>query len=96
MVVGVLRLDLQLFSPQNLKEKRSLVKRLLSRCRDRFPVSGAEIGAQDLWQRSELGFAVVEHDAATLESLFEKLEEEILRLGEVEILERDLELLHYK
>lgn len=95
MVVGVLRLDLQLFSPQSLKEKRSLVKRLLNRARERFPVSCAEVGAQDLWQRSELGFAVVEHDAARLQALFEKLEEEILRLGEVEILDRDLELLHY-
>lgn len=96
MVVGVLRLDLQLFSPQNLKEKRSMVKRLLSRCRERFPVSCAEIGAQDLWQRSELGFAVVEQNAATVQALFEKLEEEILRQGEVEVLDRDLELLHYK
>lgn len=96
MVVGVLRLDLQLFSPQNLKEKRSLIKRLLGRCRERFPVSCAEVGAQDLWQRSELGFAVVEHDEAVLQTLFEKLEQEILRSGEVDVLERDLELLHYK
>lgn len=96
MVVGVLRLDLQLFSPQNLKEKRSLIKRLLGRCRERFPVSCAEVGAQDLWQRSELGFAVVEHDAARLQALFEKLEQELLCSGEAEVLERDLELLHYK
>jgi uncharacterized protein len=96
MVVGVLRLDLQLYSPQSLKDKRSLVKRLLGRCRERFPVSCAEVGAQELWQRSELGFAVVEQSAAAVQALFEKVEEEILRQGEVEILDRDLELLHYQ
>ncbi len=96
MVVGVLRLDLQLYSPQNLKEKRGMVRRLLGRCRERFPVSGAEIGAHDLWQRAELGFALVGHNVDGVQALFEKLEEEIQRQGEVEVLERDLDLLHYQ
>lgn len=96
MVVGVLRLDLQLYAPRSLKEKRGLVKRLLGRSRERFPVSCAEIGAQDLWQRAELGFALVGHSVEALQNQFEKLEEDLQRSGEVEVLDRDLDVLHYQ
>ena len=95
MVVGVLRLDLLLFSPQNLKEKRSVVKRLLGRCRELFPVSAAETGLQELWQRTELGFAVVVGDEPLAQGIFGRIEEEILRLGVAEINERFSEFLHY-
>lgn len=95
MVVGVLRLDLVLFAPQNLKEKRALVKRLLGRCRERFPVSAAETGLHDLWQRTELGFTMVAGDEKTVQAVFGRIEEEIYRLGAAEISERFSEFLHY-
>jgi uncharacterized protein YlxP (DUF503 family) len=96
MVVGTLRLDLQLYSPSNLKEKRSIVKSLLGRCRERFPVSCAEIGAHDVWQRTELGFALVLNSAeADIDAWFEKIEAEILRSGVAEICDSSREILHY-
>lgn len=95
MVVAVLRLDLVLFAPQNLKEKRSLVKRLLSRCREQFPVSAAETGLQDLWQRAELGFAMVAGEEAMAQAVFSRIEAEIDRLGTAQINERFSEFLHY-
>jgi len=95
VVVGVLRLDLVLFAPQNLKEKRAIVKRLLGRCRERFPVSAAETGLHDLWQRTELGFAMVAGDEGAIQSVFGRLEEEIYRLAVAEIGERFSEFLHY-
>lgn len=96
MIVGVLRLDLQLYSPGNLKEKRAIVKSLLGRCRERFPISCAEIELHDTWQRAGLGFAVVmSGKEANPDSLFEKIEAEILRSGVAEICESSRELLHY-
>ena len=97
MVVGVLRLELQLYSPGNLKEKRSIVKSLLGRCRERFPVSCAETELHDTWQRAGLGFAIVSSGAdANLDALFEKIEAEILRSGVAEICDISREILHYK
>lgn len=96
MVVGVLRLDLHLHGPENLKEKRSVVKRLLGRCRERFPVSCAEVEYHDLWQRTMLGFAVVEHGEPAITALFQKIEVEILRSGEVDICATESEFIHYK
>jgi hypothetical protein len=95
MVVGVLRLELHLYSPGSLKEKRGIVRSLLGRCRASFPVSCAETGLHDLWQRAELGFAVVERDVATIQALFERIEEEIARSGCAEAGERFTEFLHY-
>lgn len=95
MLVGVLRLELILYSPQNLKEKRGIVRKILERCRVRFPVSCAETGLQDLWQRSEIGFAVVHGEEAAVQALFTRIEDEILRTGMAEIGARQVEVLHY-
>ena len=96
MVVGVLSLELQLYSPGSLKEKRGIVKSLLGRCRERFPVSCAETGHHEAWQRTQLGFAVVlgSSDAGP-DALFEKIEAEILRSGVAEICSSQREILHY-
>jgi uncharacterized protein YlxP (DUF503 family) len=96
MVVGVLRLELQLYSPRNLKEKRAIVKSLLGRCRERFPVSCAETGLHDTWQRTQLSFALVLNSPdAGLDAIFEKIEAEILRSGTAEICDSDREILQY-
>jgi len=95
MVVGVMRVDLHLHAPQNLKEKRGVVKKIIGRCRERFPVSVAEIGSQDLWQRSEVGFCMVATNEADIQTVFSHIEDEIDRLGVADVLERDTEFLHY-
>ncbi len=59
MVIGVLELDIRLFSPNSLKDKRSIIKRLISRIRNTFNVSVSEIGYQDLWQRALVGVALI-------------------------------------
>lgn len=95
MLVGVLRLELQLFDPGSLKGKRAIIQRLLARCRNRFPVSAAETGLQDLWQRSELGFVLVATERAFIERVFDDIEEEIEKDGQSQICERLVEILSY-
>mgnify|MGYP001811920767 CR=1 FL=1 len=95
MVVAVLRVELQLYSPQSLKEKRSIVRRILGRCRERFPVSCAETGLHEPWQRAELGFCSTGSDDVSFEALFEKIESEIERTGLAEICARSSDIFHY-
>ncbi|EOY6139784.1 DUF503 domain-containing protein [Listeria monocytogenes] len=45
--------------PQNLKEKRAILKRIITRAKQKFNISIAETDYQDLWQRAEVSFAVV-------------------------------------
>jgi len=95
MLVGVLRLELLLYGPGSLKEKRSIVQKLLARCRNRFPVSCGETGLQDIWQRSEFGFSLVGHDRDRIEATFADIEDEIIRSGQADICQRLAEVLHY-
>lgn len=95
MVVGIMRIDLHLHAPQNLKEKRSVVKRIIGRCRERFPVSAAEVGSQDLWQRAELGVCMVATNEADIQTVFSHIEDEIDRLALADVLDQDTEFLHY-
>lgn len=95
MVVGVLKLEIVLYSPGSLKEKRGIIRSLLGRCRVRFPVSCAETGLHDPWQRSELGFSMVGHEESAILSVFERIEEEIARHGSAEVSVRQVEILHY-
>jgi uncharacterized protein YlxP (DUF503 family) len=95
MVVGVLQLEILLHAPLSLKEKRGLVKRLLGRCRSRFPVSCAEIGSQDLWRRSQLGFSMVHHEEGAIHRVFDRIVDDIEQTGFAEIIERFVEFIHY-
>ena len=94
MVVGILQVDLLLHGVQNLKQKRGVVQRLLNRCRNKYPVSAAEVGHQDLWQRAELGFAMVSSSEQVIAPLLQKLEDDIETLADVETVDAMLEYLH--
>lgn len=95
MVVGVLQIDLRLHGPQNLKEKRSVVQKIVARCRNRFPASCAEVGHQELWQRTLLGFALVSSTEEVIAPIFSRLEEEILSSAEVDLVNIETEFIHY-
>jgi len=95
MVVGVLRVDLRLFGVQSLKQKRSQLSRILNRLRTNYPVSVAEVGCQDLLQRAVLGVSMAAGSEAQINSVFHKLEEDIYQAGIAELINSDLEYLHY-
>jgi len=89
MVIGVLELDIRLFSPSSLKDKRSIIKRLISRVKSTFNVSVSEIGYQDLWQRALLGVAFI----TTERSFAQRVLSKIMRFVEKE---RDISLIDSK
>ncbi|MBP1642795.1 MAG: hypothetical protein H6Q03_1464 [Acidobacteria bacterium] len=80
MFVGYGVLDLHLPHARDLKSKRRVVKGLVDRLHARFRVSVAETGAQDLWQRAEVGVAVVGRDASEVERALDQ----VLALAEQE------------
>ena len=94
MVVGVLRMTLLLHAPQNLKEKRGIVQKILHRCRNRYPVSGAETGSQNLWQKSELGFVMVSNDEKLIDPIFQRMLEDVSASGLAEVFQDEVEYIH--
>ena len=61
--------ELHLPGCQSLKDKRTILKSLKDRMHNRFNVSVAETGHQDLWQRAELTAAVVTTDRRHADSV---------------------------
>jgi uncharacterized protein YlxP (DUF503 family) len=95
MVIGVLQLDLRLHGPQSLKQKRGVIQKLLARCRNRFPASCSEVGHQDLWQRTLLGFAVVSSVENVVSPILSRIEDEVLSSGEFDLINVETEIIHY-
>jgi uncharacterized protein YlxP (DUF503 family) len=95
MVIGVLQIELLLHAPHSLKEKRGIIRKILGRCRERFPVSCAETGMHDLWQRGQLGFAMVDQEEGSIHAVFQRVEEQIVSTGVAEVIARQVEFLHY-
>ncbi|MDX2493879.1 MAG: DUF503 domain-containing protein [Desulfuromusa sp.] len=95
MIVGVIRVDLRLFDIHSLKQKRSQVSRLLNRLRSRFPLSVAEVGHLDLLQRAIIAASMVAGNESIVQSVFKNLEDELYSSGLVEIIDLDVEYLHY-
>jgi uncharacterized protein YlxP (DUF503 family) len=94
MVVGVLQVTLHLEGVQGLKEKRSIVQRLLARLRNRYPVSAAEVGDQNLWRSAVLGMAMVSTSEALIAAQLSRIEEELEASGLAEIVATDVEYIH--
>lgn len=63
MIVGLLNIHLQLPGCTSLKEKRSLIKPLLTRLHREFNISTAEIGLNDRWQEAVICCAMVSNDS---------------------------------
>lgn len=59
MVVGVLRLTLQLPEAGSLKDKRRIVKGLIERARRRYNVAVAEVERQEAWREAVLAVVCV-------------------------------------
>ena len=64
MNVGVCRIELHLPDAQSLKDKRRIVKSLISRLQSEFHISVAEIENQELWQITTLGIACVSNHSS--------------------------------
>jgi uncharacterized protein YlxP (DUF503 family) len=73
MVIAYALFDLHLPGCRGLKEKRMIVKSLKSRIRNEFEISAAEVGDQDLLQRSLLGVAVIGPDQQPLDALLQNV-----------------------
>jgi len=85
MVVGVLKLNLTIPENHSLKGKRGVIKRIQARVAQRFNISVAECGDQDLWQSVVLGFAVAGTSRPVIEATLDKVVDFVDGLGLAEV-----------
>jgi ribosome-binding factor A len=81
MSVAVVQASLLVPGCRSLKDKRSVVKGLVERARNRFNASVAETGSLDVLQRADLGAALVSNDPGVAASEVNDIR--LARLSEV-------------
>lgn len=64
----------------------------MKRLRNRFNLSIAEVGCQDLWQRSELGVAAVCQNSGTADRVMEQVLSFIEQENRVNIISSKIEI----
>lgn len=87
MHVLALAIELHLPASRSLKQKRSLLRPVLDGVRARYPVSIAETGYQDTWQRAQLGVAAVSASASLVREIVDEVERFVWSFPELEVLE---------
>ena len=95
MVVGVGTIELMVHDSSSLKSKRQVIKSILGRVRSKFDLSIAEVGHQDKWQRSEIGFAVVTNDGGHAHNMLETVLHYVEGLHLAEVVDSHIEIVHY-
>jgi uncharacterized protein YlxP (DUF503 family) len=95
MVVAICRVVLALPWNDSLKGKRSVVKSILERARQRFHVAAAEVDDLDVHRRATLGFAVVSNDVRHAQSVLDKLVSFIAGATQAELVDQSRTIEHY-
>ena len=93
MFTGALALDLLLGDVHSLKDKRSVVRPIVTELRRKHEVSAAEAGHLDLHRRALVGVAVVAAQAEHVRDVLDACERLVAAHPEVEVLSARRQLL---
>jgi uncharacterized protein YlxP (DUF503 family) len=93
MNAGICRIKIHLSESQSLKDKRRVVKSVISRLRSQYNISVAEVDDQDLWQLVTLGIACVSnHNHHVDETISKAISFITKNYPELEIVEQEKEV----
>ncbi len=73
IVLGLCTIELQIPGVRSLKEKRSIVKSLVTRLRNEHNVSVAEVDNLDKWQAATIAVSCVSSDSNYVHALLERI-----------------------
>jgi len=71
---------------RSLKEKRRVVKKIIADIGAAHHIAAAEVDHQDLWQRSDLGIAVVSESPGQVDRMLASITRDLERRTEIEVL----------
>ena len=94
MVVGIGNITFRLYDCRSLKGKRRVVKSIISQVRNHFNVSAAEVGANDVHKRAEIGFALVGNNRRVVNAKIDKIFNMVDDLGLAEIIDAEMEIIN--
>lgn len=92
MIVGVCTIELYLREAHSLKEKRQVLKSIITRVKNNFNVAIAEVDYQDKWQRTVLGVSVVSTEQTHANGVLSKVVNFVESMYLAEVLDYHIEL----
>lgn len=95
MVVGVGMMTFRLHGVFSLKEKRGIVKSIISRLGNSFNISIAEVGSNDNWEKAEIGFSMTGNDLRVINSKMDKVFNMADELGLAEMIDSWMEIINF-
>ena len=93
MIVGLCTVAIYLPESHSLKAKRQILLSVKDRLREKFNVSVAEVGDQDLWQRAVLGMACVANEGAYVNKVLDQAINLLRSIPMIELVKFRIELL---
>ena len=94
MVVGIGMINFRLHGTRSLKEKRKIVKSIISRLKNNFNASVVEVGSNDIYQRAIIGFALAGNDRLVINSKIDKMFNLADEMGLAEIVDTKMEIIN--
>lgn len=91
--IGILYLRLFIPMSGSLKSKRSVLKSLKDRVRNRYNVSISEIGDRDKWQSAVLGLCAISSDKIYLDQQIQDIVSFVQKDGGAELVEHEIEFI---
>ncbi|MBS6534451.1 MULTISPECIES: DUF503 domain-containing protein [Peptoniphilus] len=93
MIIGICTCEIYIFNANSLKSKRSVVKSIIEKSKNRFNISIAEVGENDKWQKSIIAFSTISNDQRLVEETIEKVINFFDSYSEIEIINIKREIL---
>jgi len=72
MIIGVCKIKLRIPQNASLKDKRRVLKSIISQLKNRFNIAVAEVEDQDLWQVATLGICAIGNDSRFINEILSK------------------------
>jgi uncharacterized protein len=95
MVIGTGIIYLRIHDCRSLKGKRKVVKSVVQRIRNNFNASVAEVGANDIYQRAEIGIAMIGNSKQVINSKLDKVFNMVEDLGLAEVVDSEYDIITY-
>jgi uncharacterized protein YlxP (DUF503 family) len=96
MIVAVMRITLIIHDNNSLKGKRKVVRSLIEKVRHRFDAAIAEVEDHDLWQKAQIGVAMVGNDSQVLEARLGQIVKFMENQHLAEIIDSQVDLCYLK
>ena len=93
MIVCSCEIEILIYESNSLKEKRHVIKSIIERIKSKFNASVAEVGYNELWNRSLIGIAVVSNKKILCDESISKIINFIDNDERVEILSVNKEII---